>query len=93
MPFSYYVRSAVHEWFKAITFESCTVRGNSPVCVASEDGSDVLVAFNRVMPLVSEDDTTISDLVILIVIGVVWKLFYIAGVMYKTSLVSKFHES
>lgn len=91
MPFSYYMRSSVHELFRNINFEPC-LQGNSPVCVSSSDGSDVLAAFNRVMPLVSEDDTTISDLVILIVIGVVWKLFYIAGVVYKTSLVSKFHE-
>jgi len=51
------------------------------------------MAFNRIMPLVSEEDTTIVDLVILIVIGVVWKLLYIAGVAYKTSRVSKFNES
>eukprot|EP00977_Amphora_coffeiformis_P006739 scaffold1484_cov173-Amphora_coffeaeformis.AAC.17 len=93
MPFSYYVRSSVHELFKNITFETCKPPGNSPVCMENGDGSEILTAFNRIMPLVSEDDTTVTDLVILIVIGVVWKLFYIAGVVYKTSRVSKFNES
>jgi hypothetical protein len=93
MPFSYYARSAVYVAFDAMTFEPCTVQGNSPVCVDSSNGLDVLDGLGRVMPLVSSEDTVITDLIVLIVIGAVWKLFYIVGVVYKTTRVSKFHES
>jgi hypothetical protein len=98
MPFSYYARSAVHEAFSAMTFETCTDPTTSPVCVPSPDGGrvdglEVLDGLGRIMPLVSSDDTTIFDFGIIILIGAVWKAFYIIGVVYKTSLVSKFNES
>ena len=93
MPFSYYVRSSVHEFVKNIDFEPCTTPGNSAVCENDTDGGVVLDALNRIMPLVSGDDTTIFDFSILIAIGAFWKILYIAGVAYKTSLSSKFHAS
>lgn len=102
MPFSYYARSCVYEAFAAMTFDSCDPQNNvenSPVCIPATgggdkvDGLEVLDGLGRIMPLVSSDDTVYTDLVIILVIGAVWKLFYVAGVVYKTSLVSKFNES
>lgn len=92
MPFSYYLRSTVYQVFKETTFEACVDQRDYAVCVDSTDGLDVLDGLSRVMPLFSTEDKTGSDLVILIVIGLVYKLFYIAGVAYKTRRSSKFQS-
>jgi hypothetical protein len=44
-------------------------------------------------PLFSSEDETAFDIGILLVIGSVYKVFYIIGVLYKTSLVSKIEET
>ena len=91
MPFSYYLRSIVYQVFSVTTFEAC-VDQDYAVCVDSTNGLDVLDGLSRVMPLFSTEDKTGSDLVILIVIGLVYKLLYIAGVAYKTHQSSKFQS-
>ena len=91
-PFSYYLRSAVYQVFSSTTFEAC-VNQDFAVCVNSTDGLDVLEGLGRVMPLFSSDDQTGFDMTMLIVIGLVYKLFYIVGVVYKTRQASKFQSA
>ena len=78
--------------FSATTFEACRDE-NFAVCVDSTDGLDVLDGVGRVIPLFSSDDQTGFDMTILIIIGLVYKLFYIAGVVYKSRQASKFQSA
>jgi Ni/Fe-hydrogenase subunit HybB-like protein len=93
MPFSYYVRSSTYVLFEHMTFEPCTDSKTSAVCVDSTSGLDVLDDLGRVVGLYSADDQVVFDLGMLIVIGVFYKLWYIVGVLYKTSVVAKIHDN
>jgi hypothetical protein len=84
MPYSYYVRSSTYELFKYMTFEPCISDSVSAVCVDQTDGLAVLDELGRVIPLFSSEDQTAFDIGILVLIGSVYKLFYIIGVLYKT---------
>ena len=88
-PFSYYARSAVYELLSSTTFEPCQ---NEPIAVFvdSSDGTDVLEAASRVMPLLTSEDQTGIDLLVLVAIGLVYKLVYVAGVVYKSRQASHF---
>ena len=91
MPLSYYARTMTFQVFKHTSFDACT--GDDPdfaVCVDSTDGLDVLDGLGKVVPLFSSDDQTGFDMMILIAIGLVFKVLYIAGVAYKTRQGSKF---
>lgn len=91
MPLSYYARTAVFQVFKHTTFDACT--GDDPefaVCVNSTSGLDVLDGLGKVVPLFSSDDETVFDIMIMIVIGLAYKVLYIAGVVYKTRKASRF---
>jgi hypothetical protein len=90
MPFSYYVRSSMYEQFVATTFEPCVNLLASAVCTPTTDGSDVLDAMNRVIPLISSDNKTLQDIAALAAIGLFYKLLYVIGVFYKTSQFTKF---
>lgn len=92
MPFSYYARSAVYEFISNTKFEPCK---DEPwaVCVDSSDGTVVLDAMSRVMPLLEAENSVGIDIIALIAIGAFYKLMYIAGVAYKSRLSSKFHSS
>lgn len=92
MPYSYYVRSSTNELFPATTFEPCTDPLTSAVCVNSSNGKDVLAAMTRVVPLITADRQTYQDVVVLIAIGIFYKVLYIIGVLYKTSQSTKFQN-
>ena len=94
MPYSYFMRSAIFEQFSESTWTPCTDEDDSRgVCVDSSSGLDVLDGLGEIVPLFSSEDETAFDLGIIVIIGVVYKLFYIVGVVYKTSLTTKFHKS
>lgn len=93
MPFSYYTRAGVYQIFKHETFEPCEGNIISAVCVPETEGLKVLEGLSRVLPLLSAEDNTGRDLLIIIVIGAVYKILYIAGVIYKTGRASKFHQA
>jgi ABC-type multidrug transport system ATPase subunit len=88
MPYSYYVRSNIYETFSASTFEACTNQGVSAVCVNSTSGIEVLGDLERFFPVLSTENSTVFDLGILLLIGAVYKVLYIIGILYKTSLVA-----
>ena len=87
MPYSYYVRSSMYEIFSHSTFEACT-ESVSAVCVNSTAGLDVLQELKQVFPVLSTEDNTIRDGGVMIGIGVFYKILYVVGVLYKTSLVT-----
>jgi hypothetical protein len=92
MPYSYYARSAVFVLFEQMTFEPCTDPLSSAVCVNSTSGLDVLDGLGRIIPLYSSEDEVNFDLGILVVIGLFYKILYVVGVLYKTSIVAKIHD-
>lgn len=92
-PFSYYMRSMMYLMFKYETFEPCIDDPTSAVCTPETDGLDVLDAFSRILPLAEAENTFGVDLLVIIAIGLFYKLFYIIGVIYFAGKASKFHES
>jgi ABC-type multidrug transport system ATPase subunit len=92
MPFSYFARSTVYNSFKYLTFEPCTDPATSAVCVPGTSGMEVLGDLGRVMPLFSNEDNVVRDVCILVGIGAFYKILYIIGALYKTSVVAHIHE-
>lgn len=79
MPYQYHMRSFVYNYFSETGWDPCPLTSiqTQPVCVLDGDSDKVLDSFGRIYPLISSDDQTGFDIVILIVIGCVFKLFYI----------------
>jgi hypothetical protein len=92
MPYSYFVRSAMYEQFLPATFEPCFGESQSSVCTTSTQGIDVLNSLSQSFPLLSTKNYTSTDTIIVVCIGVVYKVFYIIGVLYKTSQVAKINR-
>jgi ABC-type multidrug transport system ATPase subunit len=90
MPFNYFVGSSMYEIFTATKFEPCTDITTSAVCVDSTNGTEVLAALGRVIPLFSTSNQTTQDIGVLLAIGAFYKLLYVVGVFYKTSQFTKF---
>ncbi|CAB9505533.1 Putative white-brown complex homolog protein 30 [Seminavis robusta] len=99
MPFSYFVRSALYETLSHATFATCEVGTQSAVCIQEETpgagvpGIEVLRAFERVMPIAEAEDNTVRDTLILIGIGLAFKLLYTVGVILKTRRVAKIQQT
>lgn len=97
MPFSYFVRSAIYETIVPTTFETCEPGTPSAVCLQEETpgagvpGDEIIVAFERVMPIADSEDNTIRDIFILIAIGMVYKVMYTALVIMRTRQVAQIH--
>lgn len=113
MPYSYYIRSYMFQYFSASEFANCNPAEalNQAVCVeattpfreriratdydadARVPGKLVLGQLSNVFPLLSTEDETVKDFAIIIAVGLFFKIIYIAGVLMKTSKVSKFVSS
>lgn len=85
------MRSVMYELLSSTTFEPCQ-NELIAVCVDSSDGTDVLDGASRVMPLLSSEGQAGIDLLVLLAIGLVYKLIYITGVVYKTRQASHFQS-
>ena len=93
MPYSYYTRSAVYELFEPATFEPCDpLTSNWPVCTPNTDGLSVLDSLSQSFPLFSTKDYTTLDTIVLVCIGLFYKIMFVVGVFYKTSQVAKIHD-
>lgn len=94
MPFSYYVRSAMYNFFSETTWDTCDPDTNteSAVCVEPPTGKNVLGGINLVYGIVENNDQVVQDIGILIAIAFGYKILYIIGVVYKTTRVSQFHN-
>lgn len=94
-PYSYYIRSFTYNYFIEIDWDPCipAENPNQPVCVDSSSGALVLDEFAKIFPLVSSEDETGVDIVVLIAIGAFFKIVYIVGVLMKTAAASKFQSS
>lgn len=92
MPYSYYVRSTTHELFMASTFEPCVNNTLSAVCRNETSGEAVLDMLSQTFPLLSTKSYTNMDSIIIVCIGVVYKVLYVIGALYKTSQVAKIHQ-
>ena len=94
MPFNYFVRSAIYLSFAYATFETCPVGTFSAVCIQEESpgvgvpGVQIIEAYSNVMPIADADDTVGRDILILIAIGVVYKIIYAVGIIVKTRRVA-----
>lgn len=93
MPYAYYVRSYMYEFFSVATFESCVPDESiSSVCVESTDGLAVLGQLGQVFPVISTKSYTGTDILVLLCIGMFYKILYIVGVLYKTSKTVTIHS-
>ena len=98
MPFNYFVRSAIYEVTIPATFESCIEGTDSAICLQEATpgdgvpGAEILTAFEQVMPIANAEDNTVRDILILIAIGMVYKILYTIGVIYKTRQVTQIHN-
>lgn len=93
MPYSYYVRSYMYEMFSVSSFEACVEDESiSSVCVDSTDGLDVLDRLGQVFPVISTTSYTGTDILVLICLGLFFKIVYIVGVLYKTSKTVVIHS-
>mmetsp|Transcript_5277 Transcript_5277/g.6906 ORF Transcript_5277/g.6906 Transcript_5277/m.6906 type:complete len:638 (-) Transcript_5277:161-2074(-) len=95
MPYQYFMRSFVYNYFIETDWDSCDpdVNTEQAVCLNTTDAVLIMNDFGRIYPLIESDDNTGFDIVIIIVIGVVFKLFYIIGVIMKTNQASKFEST
>ena len=99
MPFSYFVRSAIYLSFAYATFEHCPVGSFSAVCIQEESpgagvpGIQVIDFYSNIMPIADADDTVGRDILILVVIGIVYKIIYAVGVIVKTRKVANIEDS
>lgn len=99
MPFHYFVRSSIYEGFAHTTFESCPEGTFSAICMqeqvpgAGVPGIDVVQAFERVMPIANAEDSSLQDLLIMVAIGLVYKILYTVGVILKTRRVAQIEQS
>lgn len=93
MPYSYYVRSQMYNLLHETTWEPCNTVENpdEPVCVTPPTGTNVLGALTGVYAVIEDEDRVVQDLGTILAIAVFWKMTYIAGVIYKSSQVSKIH--
>lgn len=92
LPYNYYVRSALYLIFTQSRWEACTDPSTSAVCVNSTKGIDVLANFERVIPLVSVEDTYWGDLFIMFLLGVFWKVVAIIAIIVKSKRVSSIYK-
>ena len=88
LPYNYYIRSAMYLIFTESVWEACTDPTKSAVCVNSTRGIDVLANFERVIPLVSVEDTYWGDLFVLFMLGVFWKIVAVVAIIVKSRRVS-----
>eukprot|EP00522_Entomoneis_paludosa_P008044 CAMPEP_0172450260 /NCGR_PEP_ID=MMETSP1065-20121228/8680_1 /TAXON_ID=265537 /ORGANISM="Amphiprora paludosa, Strain CCMP125" /LENGTH=636 /DNA_ID=CAMNT_0013202039 /DNA_START=29 /DNA_END=1939 /DNA_ORIENTATION=+ len=97
MPYSYYVRSFMYNYFSNISFEACdpTVTFDQAVCVPADQpdgttsGLAVLESFSSVFPLLSTKDESAKDVGIILAMAFLYKSFYIIGVVFRTGQASK----
>ena len=83
----------MYNLFEHATFESCDPDTSiSSVCTTSTDGLDVLDSLSQSFPLLSTKNYTGQDIVVLVCIGLFYKIMYIIGVLYKTSQVATIHD-
>lgn len=86
------------QYLASSEFENCIRSENidQAVCVEAPDGSTmvpgklVLAQLSNVFPLLSDENESAKDIAIIIVVGLFFKILYIAGILTKTSKVSKF---
>ena len=74
------------------TFEPCVQPGFSAVCVNSTSGLDVLDGMSRVFAVLETEDTVAADASILASLGCLFKIIYVAGVLYKTKQVARIRD-
>jgi hypothetical protein len=72
------------------TFDECDPETNteSGVCVDPPTGNNVLAGLGLVYPIIENDDTIVKDIGVLLGIAFAYKIFYILGVVYKTTRTS-----
>ena len=94
MPFNYYVRSATYESTVYETYESCEPGASSAVCIQEEEegagvpGIQVVEGFSQIYPVVDPEDNTVRDILILVLIGIGWKIVFVLGAIIKTRRVA-----
>ena len=91
-------RSICSQFYNTIhdtTWETCDPAQNpfAPVCENPPTGGNILEAVSSVYALVKNEDNVVQDIGTVIAIAVFWKLTYVAGVIYKSSRVSKIHAA
>jgi hypothetical protein len=90
LPFNYYIRTMVHTVMTGMEFDTCDPMSNlaSPVCVESGDGDDVVKALEKLFPVIANPSTS-TDMLALIIMVIIFKTLYIAGVYSKGHLKQK----
>eukprot|EP00541_Cyclophora_tenuis_P013819 CAMPEP_0116549230 /NCGR_PEP_ID=MMETSP0397-20121206/4761_1 /TAXON_ID=216820 /ORGANISM="Cyclophora tenuis, Strain ECT3854" /LENGTH=634 /DNA_ID=CAMNT_0004073937 /DNA_START=552 /DNA_END=2456 /DNA_ORIENTATION=- len=88
MPYQYYIRSGIYNIFSHTTFDSCAQGSIGAVCIESTDGKEVLNELAKIFPLLTKDDQVVQDIIILVAIAVVYKVFSIVVIIFKSRKVA-----
>lgn len=89
LPFSYYLRSAAYLLMHDADWNNCTTGADSQaVCVEDGDPIKVLDSLHNVYGVVDSEDTYAQDIVVILAIGLFFKLCYVVGVVVKTRRVT-----
>ena len=91
MPYQYYIRSYMYNFFIDANFDACTEGTVGAVCVDSTDSRVVLEELGKIFPLVSAEEQVLQDILILLAIAVVYKIQSIIVIILKTRKVAKIH--
>lgn len=86
LPLKYSFRSMMYIEYVDSKWGAC--KASDAVCFG-RDGDEVLSTLNTLFPLVSDDNTIGLDILIVLAISLVFKVFYILQVMVKSQRASK----
>lgn len=88
MPYLYYIRSQMYVHFINADWIACTDSQNSPVCVDSSDGADVLDGLGKIVFIISSENHVVADICTLVGIAMCYKLLAVITIIYKSRKVA-----
>eukprot|EP00039_Didymoeca_costata_P000872 m.47690 g.47690 ORF g.47690 m.47690 type:complete len:632 (+) comp10525_c0_seq2:112-2007(+) len=95
LPLRYSVRSLVYNEYIDATFEACQPTGicyGDPTVNGTQSGSDVLNSLGNIMEVITNENTILLDIGIVLGIAVVFKLIHMVLLVNKSNQFSKIHS-
>jgi hypothetical protein len=86
LPYSYYVGSVAYINLHDAVWDKCTggAASGQAVCVESGDPIEVLEQLSTIYTVVDSEDHVLQDMLVILTIALVFKVFYVIGVYVKT---------
>jgi hypothetical protein len=87
---SYYLRSATYILLHKADWEPCVPDPNTPnpICIPDGDPLKVLDSMSLVYSVIGSENTVARDMVVILAIGIFFKICFFIGVFYKTRRVA-----